>query len=111
MTHEMHPAILYSRIATAGEVNLLVCGRCFSATHDAHSSCLSMAQTMAMGHAAGAVAAIAIRQHTTLPEVPTFMLQDELRRQGAVFEMPDHVADTSAAGWRDNRKKQEEALS
>ncbi|MFZ9938276.1 MAG: FAD-dependent oxidoreductase, partial [Luteolibacter sp.] len=100
----------YRTLVPQNSTNVLVCGRCFSATHDAHASCRSMAQTMAMGHAAGAAAAIAIRQHTTLPEVPVSMLQDELRRQGAVLEFPDHVADTSASGWRHNRKRQEEAL-
>ncbi len=41
-------------------VNTLVAGRCFSATHDAHASIRSMAQCMAMGQAAGTVAAMAI---------------------------------------------------
>ena len=40
-------------------VNTLVAGRCFSATHDAHASIRSMAQCMAMGQAAGTVAAMA----------------------------------------------------
>lgn len=33
--------------------NVWAVGRCFSATHDAHASCRSMAQTMSMGQAAG----------------------------------------------------------
>ena len=33
--------------------NVLVAGRCFSATHDAHASVRSMGQCMAMGQAAG----------------------------------------------------------
>ena len=40
--------------------NTLVAGRCFSATHDAHASIRSMAQCMAMGQAAGTVAAMAV---------------------------------------------------
>lgn len=101
----------YRTLVPLNSGNVLVCGRCFSATHDAHASCRSMAQTMAMGHAAGAAAAISIQQGTALPDVPVSMLQAELRRQGAVLEMPGQVADTSAAGWRHNRKKQEEALA
>jgi hypothetical protein len=64
---------------------LLVAGRCFSATHDAHASCRSMAQTMAMGQAAGAAAAQAV-QHDTLPtELHVPALQETLRRMGAKF--------------------------
>lgn len=64
---------------------LLVAGRCFSATHDAHASCRSMAQTMTMGQAAGTAAALAV-QNDTLPielHVPT--LQDRLLAMGAKF--------------------------
>lgn len=100
----------YRTLLPWNSTNVLVCGRCFSATHDAHASCRSMAQTMAMGHAAGVAAAISIQQRTTLPEVPVSMLQDELRRQGSVLETPAHVADTSADGWRNNRKCQQEAM-
>ena len=39
---------------------LLVAGRCFSATHDAHASARSMATCMAMGQAAGTAAAMAV---------------------------------------------------
>jgi hypothetical protein len=38
--------------------NVLVAGRCLSATHDAHASVRSMAQCMAMGQAAGTAAAM-----------------------------------------------------
>ena len=41
-------------------VNTLVAGRCFSATHDAHASIRSMAQCMAMGQAAGTLAAMSV---------------------------------------------------
>ena len=40
--------------------NVLVAGRCFSATHDAHASVRSMAQCMAMGQAAGTAAALSV---------------------------------------------------
>jgi hypothetical protein len=64
---------------------LLAAGRCFSATHDAHASCRSMAQTMTMGQAAGTAAALAV-QHDLLPhELDPALLQEHLRRMGARF--------------------------
>ncbi|MGF1452718.1 MAG: FAD-dependent oxidoreductase, partial [Opitutales bacterium] len=69
--------------------NVLVAGRCFSATHDAHASVRSMAQTMSMGQAAGTAAALAVRERTTPRELPVLLLRDELRRLGALLEMED----------------------
>ncbi len=85
--------------------NVLVAGRCFSATHDAHASCRSMAQTMAMGHAVGAAAALSIQQGVAVPEVSIEKLQSTLRDQGAVLEMPSKEADISADGWANNRSE------
>ncbi len=45
--------------------SVLVAGRCFSATHDAHASARSMATCMAMGQAAGTAAALAVGEGTT----------------------------------------------
>src|SRR3990172_5426840 len=51
--------IPYGTLVVRDAANVLVAGRCFSATHDAHASVRSMAQCMAMGQAAGTAAAIA----------------------------------------------------
>lgn len=64
---------------------LLVAGRCFSATHDAHASCRSMAQTMTMGQAAGVAAALALQRDCLPHEVDTALLQERLRQLGAKF--------------------------
>jgi hypothetical protein len=64
---------------------LLVAGRCFSATHDAHASCRSMAQTMTMGQAAGTAAALAIKEDLLPHELDTGRLQERLRQMGARF--------------------------
>ena len=64
---------------------LLVAGRCFSATHDAHASCRSMAQTMTMGQAAGVAAALAVKNDRHPHEINVSTLQDSLRRMGAKF--------------------------
>jgi hypothetical protein len=64
---------------------LLVAGRCFSATHDAHASCRSMGQTMAMGQAAGTAAALSTQRDTLPHELDIPLLQDRLRAMGAKF--------------------------
>jgi len=85
----------------------LVCGRCFSATHDAHASCRSMAQTMAMGHACGTAAALSIKLGLAPSELPITQLQDTLRQQGAILEMPTETADISENGWANNRAQEQ----
>ena len=69
-------------------VNVLAVGRCFSATHDAQASVRSMAQCMAMGHAAGVAAAAAVRSSAALRDVPAAKIQAQLRGEGAVLEVP-----------------------
>ncbi len=64
---------------------LLVAGRCFSATHDAHASCRSMAQTMTMGQAVGTAAALAVQSDTLPANLDVPFLQDKLRELGALF--------------------------
>ena len=68
--------------------NLLVAGRCFSATHDAHASVRSMAQCMAMGQAAGTAAALAQARGIAPGDLGASELRDRLRRTRAVLETP-----------------------
>lgn len=68
--------------------NVAVAGRCFSATHDAHASVRSMAQTMAMGQAAGTAAHLAATaQDGALRSVAPGRVQDALATADAVLEM------------------------
>jgi len=79
--------------------NVLVTGRCFSATHDAHASVRSMAQCMAMGQAAGEAAAIAsCGAHGAIRAVDITALRDRLRLGGAVIEMERARATVAHAG-------------
>ena len=71
-----------------GSRNLLVAGRCFSATHQAHASVRSMAQCMAMGQAAGTAAAQMARERKAPLEITVSRLQEKLRRDGAILELP-----------------------
>jgi hypothetical protein len=81
--------IPYRSLVVRDAVNVLVAGRCFSATHDAHASIRSMAQCMAMGHAAGTAAALAVDAGLTPREVDVAVLRDRLRAAGAILSLDD----------------------
>jgi len=71
---------------------MLVAGRCFSATHDAHASARSMATCMAMGQAAGIAAALTITSHTTPRSVDLAALRSCLLENHALLEPIDLVS-------------------
>lgn len=77
--------IPYRTLVPQKVTGLLVAGRCFSATHDAHASCRSMAQTMTMGQAAGTAAALAVQKDLLPHEMEVGALQERLRQMGAKF--------------------------
>lgn len=91
--------VSYGTIVPKNSERSWVVGRCFSATHDAHASCRSMAQTMAMGQAAGLAAALSLEHDTAAAQVDHRLLQDQLLRLGAVLEIPTPLADTRRDGW------------
>jgi glycine/D-amino acid oxidase-like deaminating enzyme len=68
--------------------NLLVAGRCHSATSEALASSRLTATSMGMGQAAGVAAALAAQASKTPRDVPTAQLQATLREQGAILERP-----------------------
>lgn len=84
--------IPYGTLLVRDAANVLVAGRCFSATHDAHASVRSMAQCMAMGQAAGTAAGLAVTAGTEPRDLPADRLRDRLRRDGALLEMPAATA-------------------
>jgi hypothetical protein len=67
--------------------DLLIAGRCFSSTHDAHASVRSMAQCMAMGQAVGTAAAMCVQTSVSPRALNTPVLRDALRRGGAMLEL------------------------
>jgi hypothetical protein len=67
--------------------NVLVTGRCFSATHDAHASVRSMAQCMAMGQAAGTAAALCTARKRSPRDLDLRTLQQKLRTDGAILSL------------------------
>lgn len=81
--------IPYRALVVRDAANVLVAGRCFSATHDAHASVRSMAQCMAMGQAAGTAAALAVVGRRDPRGIPAGVLRDRLRADGTILELPD----------------------
>ncbi len=94
----------YRTLVPQARDEVWIAGRCFSATHDAHASCRSMAQTMSMGQAVGVAAAMSLHDDCGARNVDVRMLQRRLVDLGAVLEMPVHVAHTAAHAWDENRK-------
>ncbi len=65
--------------------NLLVAGRCFSASHEALGSVRMMPSCMAMGQAAGAAAAMAVRSGLSPRRLPAAALRATLAHQGVLL--------------------------
>lgn len=63
--------------------NLLVAGRCISATHEAMAAIRVMPTCMAMGEAAGCAAAIAVREGMRPADVDALNLRSKLLARGA----------------------------
>jgi hypothetical protein len=81
--------IPYRTLVVRDAANVLVAGRCFSATHDAHASVRSMAQCMAMGQAAGTAAAQSIATYRDPRDIDITALRERLRTDGAIIDLTD----------------------
>jgi len=92
----------YQTLVPQGSETSWVVGRCFSATHDAHASCRSMAQTMSMGQAAGLAASLSLETNRSAGGVDVQVLRERLDQLGAILEMPGQPADISRNGWKNN---------
>jgi len=95
----------YRTLVARNRDELWVAGRCFSATHDAHASCRSMAQTMAMGQAAGTAAALSLSTGAGARELDVSELQSRLRARGALLETPATTAHIGREDWSRNRSE------
>ena len=65
--------------------NLLVAGRCISATHEAQASIRIMPIVCCLGEAAGTAVAVASKSGATVRTLSVKTLQEELKKQGAVL--------------------------
>jgi hypothetical protein len=79
--------IPFRTLIPLGLDNVLVAGRCFSATHDAHASVRSMAQCMAMGQAAGMAVALCLAGKRSPRELDVAVLEQRLRETGAILNL------------------------
>lgn len=77
--------IPFRSLVVEGVEGLLVAGRCFSASHDAHASARNMGQCMAMGQAAGLAAARAAASGISPGELDVADLRRALEAEGALF--------------------------
>ncbi len=75
--------IPYRSLLPAGLDGVLVAGRSLSATHEAQGATRVMPPSFAMGEAAGAAAALAVRAGIEPRDVPIPALHEALVRQGA----------------------------
>ena len=87
--------IPYRCLLPAGIEGMLVAGRCFSSSHDAHASARSMATCMAMGQAAGTAAALAAAAGLTPRSLDVTLLLERLATDGALIEpLPPNRSET-----------------
>ena len=80
-------AIPYRSLLPRRPENLLVAGRCISATHEAISSARGQIVCMATGHAAGTAAALAAAAGVTPRQLDVPRLQETLRKQNAILTL------------------------
>jgi hypothetical protein len=78
--------IPYRCLLPAGVEGMLVAGRCFSCSHDAHASARSMATCMAMGQAAGTAAALAAAAGAMPRSVEVAVLRERLAEDRALLD-------------------------
>lgn len=92
----------YGTIVPKGSQTVWVVGRCFSATHDAHASCRSMAQTMSMGTGAGLAAGLSLIHEFAANKLDVSILRDELYKRESILEVPEKTAKTGKEDWKLN---------
>lgn len=78
--------IPYRSIVPLEIVNLLLAGRCISTTHEAQATTRLTPSCMAIGQAAGAAAALAVKHQCRAIDVPVAELQQKLLEGNAVLK-------------------------
>jgi hypothetical protein len=78
------PTIPLGALIPKGSRNLIVAGRCVSSDRLANSGLRVQASCMAMGQAAGAAAALAVKNRTTPLQLPLSEIHKLLREHAAI---------------------------
>lgn len=91
--------IPYRTLLPRGCENLLVAGRCHSATSEALASSRVTATAMGMGQAAGIAAAMAVQSGKTPREVSVSELQGYILRAGGILEVPQSDVEVGNPRW------------
>ena len=91
--------IPYRTLLPQGLDNLLVAGRCHSATSEALASSRVTATAMGMGQAAGMAAALSLEMGKGLREISILELQGRLLDTGAILESPDSTIVPGDPEW------------
>ena len=74
----------YRSLIPKDSKNLLVTGRCISATHEAQASVRIMPIVTCLGEAAGVAAALAVKEDRVLSDVPAQSIREILYERGAL---------------------------
>jgi glycine/D-amino acid oxidase-like deaminating enzyme len=78
--------IPFRSLLPADVEDMVVAGRCLSASHDAHASARNMAQCMAMGQASGTAAAMAADVGVVVANLDPVNLRSELVKDGVLLK-------------------------
>ena len=87
----------YRALLPQGVDNLIVAGRCLSATHFAHGATRNMAPCLVTGQAAGTAAAMAAQRNAPVAELQVSELQGRLLQDGAYLGRAFEGAPRAAA--------------
>jgi hypothetical protein len=92
-------AIPYRTLLPQGVDNLLVAGRCHSATAEALASSRVTATAMGMGQAAGIAAGLAIATAKTPHTVDVAQVQEKIRQDGGFLTPPTSEIEVGNPQW------------
>jgi len=91
--------IPYRTLLPQGVENLLVAGRCHSATSEALASSRVTATAMGMGQAAGLAAAMAVATRTSPRAINLTQLQDKIVTSGGILQAPESTIQVGNPTW------------
>jgi hypothetical protein len=89
----------YRTLVPLGIDNLLVAGRCHSATSEALASSRVTATSMGMGQAAGIASTLAVRGGCSPREIKVSDLQTRLLESGAILQAPESDVSVGDPEW------------